>query len=114
MNSVVLSGRLTRKPELVNTKSGNSMCTFCIAVRESEEKTHFIECIAFVRLADAIYKNLDKGDKIVVSGNLNQRTYEGKDGTMRTVVEVYVREAEFQLKLVDTPVEEPKTKKAKK
>ena len=114
MNTVVLSGRLTRKPELVDTKSGNSMCSFCIAVRESEDKTHFINFIAFVRLADAIYKNLDKGDKIVVSGNLNTRVYESKDGVRRDVVEVYVREAEFQLKLVDAPAEEPKTKKTKK
>lgn len=115
MNNVVLSGRLTDKPVLRTTGSGNSMVTFCLAVRSSEEKTNFFDCVAYERLADLIYKHVAKGEKVTVMGNLNQRTYEGKDGKNHNVIEVFVREAEFQLKLTEVEVdEEPKTEKAPK
>ena len=103
MNSVVLSGRLTSDPELRKTESGNSMATFCLAVRQSEQKTNFIDCIAYEKLADLLIKNVGKGEKITVMGTLNQRTYKGQDGRNHDVIEVFVREAEFQLKLVDAP-----------
>lgn len=120
MNTVVLSGRLVREPELRRTASGNSMLMFCIAVRSSTEHTNFLDCVAYEKLADLIYQNVKKGEKIVISGTLNQRTYDGTDGRKHDVVEVFVREAEFQLKLAGTDTEEvkeepkPKTKKATK
>lgn len=114
MNKVVLSGRLTKEPELRTTGTGNSMVTFCIAVRSSADKTNFLDCVAYEKLADVIYKNVTKGEKITVLGTLNQRTYEGQDGRRHDVVEVFVQEAEFQLKLVEEPAEEPKTEKAPK
>ena len=107
MNTVVLSGRLTREPELRRTDSGNSVISFCIAVRSSAEHTNFLDCVAYEKLADLIYANVTKGEKIVVSGTLNQRTYKGQDGRNHEVVEVFVREAEFQLKLNEVAVEEP-------
>ena len=107
MNTVVLSGRLTREPELRRTDSGNSVISFCIAVRSSAEHTNFLDCVAYEKLADLIYANVTKGEKIVVFGTLNQRTYKGQDGRNHEVVEVFVREAEFQLKLNEVAVEEP-------
>lgn len=120
MNTVVLSGRLTREPELRRTESGNSIVSFCIAVRSSAEHTNFLDCVAYEKLADLIYANVTKGEKICVSGVLNQRTFKGQDGRNHDIVEVYVREAEFQLKLNEVAVEEPqeepkpKTKKTTK
>ena len=116
VNKVILSGRLTRDPELRKTQSGNSMTTFCVAVRSSADKTNFVECIAYEKLADLIYVNVIKGEKITVLGSLNQRTYEGSDGKNHTVVEVFVQEAEFTVKPVGEAEEpkEPKQAKAKK
>ena len=118
MNSVVLSGRLTREPELRKTGSGNSMTTFCIAVRaykaeDGTEKAHFIDCVAYEKLAELIYKNVIKGEKITVMGRLTQRFYDGSDGRKHEVIEVFVTDAEFQLKLTDVAVEEPKPKTTK-
>ena len=117
MNKVVLSGRLTREPELKKTGSGNSMVTFCIAVRNSAEKTYFLDCWAYEKLADLIYVNVTKGEKITVLGKVTQRTYTGSDGKNHNVIEIFVEEAEFQLKLQEADAEEvaeepkPKTKK---
>lgn len=114
MNKVVLSGRLTRDPELKRTGSGNSMVTFCMAVRNTAEKTYFLDCWAYDKLADLICINVMKGEKITVMGKVTQRTYEGSDGKNHNVVEVFVEEAEFQLKLQGTEVEETKKPKGKK
>ena len=112
MNKVVLSGRLTREPELKKTGSGNSMVTFCMAVRNSAEKVYFLDCWAYEKLADLIYKNVTKGEKITVMGKVTQRTYTGSDGRTHNVIEIFVEEAEFQLKLAeaDEVAEEPKPK----
>lgn len=120
MNTVVLSGRLVADPELRRTDAGNSLASFCIAVRTSAEKTNFLDCVAVQQLADLIVRNVSKGEKITVMGSLNQRNYQGSDGKMRQKIEVFVKEAEFQLKLNEVAVEEPqeepkpKTKKTTK
>ena len=116
MNTVVLSGRMVREPELRTTGSGNSMLMFCIAVRTSADKTNFIECVAYEKLADLIYQNVTKGEKITVLGKLNQRTYVGSDSKTHNVIEVFVTEAEFQLKLAeaDAVATQPKPAKGKK
>ena len=110
VNKVVLSGRLTAEPVLRKTGTGNSMVTFCIAVRSTAERTNFLNCVVYEKLADLLYKNVTKGDKITILGTLSQRVYEGKDGMKRDIVEILVQEAEFQLKLQDADVvEEPKS-----
>ena len=119
MNSVFLSGRVTRDPELRRTGSGNSMCTFTLAVNKGDEKASFVDCICYEKLAENVIKHVVKGDKVTVEGKLNQRTFERQDGSKGSVVEVLVRGAEFQLKLnvldTDEEPEEPKTtKKSKK
>ena len=117
MNKVVLAGRLVKDPELRNTNSGNSMAKFSLAVTgmktgEDEREVYYFDCVCYTKLAEAMATHCRKGDKVVVLGELTQRKYEAKDGTMRTVNEVFVREAEFQLKLVeaDAVEEEPKPK----
>lgn len=123
MNNVVLSGRMVADPVLRTTPSGNSMATFTIAVRgnsnkEGTDRVHFLDCVTFLKLAETIVKHVTKGEKITVMGSLNQRTYEGQDGKNHNVVEVFVREAEFQLKLIegeaDAHEDEPKGKKSKR
>ena len=118
MNKVVLSGRLVKDPELRKTSSGNSMANFSLAVAGiktgEERQAFFFDCVCYTQLAEAIVKHVRKGEKITVLGELTQRKYETKDGTMKTVNEVFVREAEFQLKLEEAAPKAKKGKKAKK
>lgn len=121
MNKVVLSGRTTNDIELTTTASGSTRIRFSIAINngkvddEGNKVASFFNCIAFNRLAELIYKNVGKGEKITVLGTLNQRRYLDAKGNKKEAVEVLVDEAEFQLKLDEVNVsEEPKTKKSGK
>lgn len=81
MNSVILSGRLTKKPELRATQSGKSICNFILAVnRYASEETDFIECTCFNRTAENLVKYQDKGSLIELKGQIQNNNYTNKDG----------------------------------
>jgi single-strand DNA-binding protein len=98
MNNCNLIGRLTKKPELKKTQSGTSVISFTLAVGEyynGEEKTNFIECVAWEKKADVMAQYCDKGDRIAVQGRLSVRSYETKTGETRYITEVVVGDVEF-------------------
>ena len=77
INNVVLTGRLSRDPEIKQTQSGVSVCNFCIAVdrkyKSGEEKIcDFINCVAWRGAADFVSKWFHKGDGIGVTGSINK------------------------------------------
>lgn len=101
INRVVLVGRLTRDPELKKSATGNSVCTFTVAVDnrgktpDGQKTASYIGCIAFAQSADNMSKFLRKGSLVGVEGRLNQRTFQRKDGTNGSVVEVLCDSVQF-------------------
>lgn len=100
LNVVVLTGRLTKDPELKTTPSGVYVLGFSIAVerryRSGEDRqADFINIVAWRKTAEFISKYFKKGQMIAVEGSLQSRKYQDKDGNNRTVVEVVANNAQF-------------------
>lgn len=95
-NGVHLLGRLTADPELKTTVSGVSVCQFSVAVPRSyakkgeERQTDFFTCVAWRSSAEFVCRYFAKGVQIGISGELQSRTYEDKDGNRRKAVEIVV------------------------
>ena len=95
LNHIVLMGRLTRDPELRRTGSGIAVASFSLAVdrdfgsKESGEKeTDFIDIVAWRNTAEFVSKYFTKGRMAVVSGRLQIRNWNDKDGNKRRSAEV--------------------------
>ena len=103
INRVMLSGNLTRDPELRQTQGGMAVLTFGIAVNdrrrnaqtgEWEDYPNFLDCTLFGNRAQGVSPYLAKGMKVAVEGKLRYSSWE-KDGQKRSKVEVIVDELEF-------------------
>lgn len=96
INTVALTGRLTRDPELRYTGSGIAVVSFNLAVNRSfknangDREADFIQCQAWRKTAELIANNLHKGSLIGVEGRIQTRTYENNDGNTVYVTEVVV------------------------
>lgn len=97
MNKVILVGRLTGNPDARQTQSGTEVCTFTLAVnrRFNREQTDFIPVVTWRGLAENCAKYLSKGQRVAVSGELQSRGYEDKNGNKRTAYEVSADDVEF-------------------
>ena len=101
MNRVVLVGRLTRDPELRRTTSGNSVCSFTVALDnrqknpDGSKSTSFIPCTVFGNTADTMVKYARKGLLVGVEGRLNQRSFVRQDGSKGSVLEVICDSVQF-------------------
>lgn len=94
-NSITLSGNLVMDPSLDRTDSGRSVLNFRIAVDEAggaRSETGFFGCVAWGDLAENLARSLEKGQRILVSGELTHRTYQ-VSGESRSVTEVRVADA---------------------
>lgn len=114
MNKVILMGRLTRDPEMRQSQQGTPVVSFSLAVdrrfaREGQQQADFISCVAWSRLAEFICKYFHKGSMIAVSGRLQSRTYDDKDGKRQYVTEVVVEEAYFTGERADSSNSAPQT-----
>lgn len=96
MNRVILTGRLTRDPELRTTQNGRIVTKFTLAVdRGYKKETDFIDCVAWQKLAEIVADNLSKGRKVAVEGRLQIRSYETQEGAKRKAAEVVCDSVEF-------------------
>ena len=97
MNKLVLTGDLTRSPELRSTPNGIPVCTFTIAVngRKSDDPTAYFRITVWRQLAEICNRYLTKGKKVFVSGPVSVSTYTAKDGTTRASLEVTAEDVEF-------------------
>jgi len=97
MNKAIIIGNLTRDPELRQTGSGISVCTFTVAVTRpfNREETDFIPVVTWRALAENCGKYLAKGRKVGVDGRIQVRNYEDKDGQRRYVTEIIADNVEF-------------------
>jgi single-strand DNA-binding protein len=98
-NSVTLIGNLTREPELRFTSGGRGVASFGLAVSrryqqngEWQEQTSFFNVVAWGQLGENAAGTLHKGYRVIVSGRLEQREYETREGEKRSVVEVVADE----------------------
>lgn len=98
-STVTLVGNLTREPELRFTQAGQAIATLGIAVSrryqqngEWQEKTSFFNVTAWGQLGENAASSLSKGSRAIVTGRLEQRSYETQDGEKRSVVEVVADE----------------------
>lgn len=105
INRVVISGNLTRDPELKATKSGTAVLSIGLAVNERrkslatgewEDVPNFVDCIMFGSRAQAIARYLAKGSKVAIEGKLRYRDWEDQQtGKKRSKLGVVVDEIEF-------------------
>lgn len=101
LNKMILSGRLTRDPELRKTTTGTSVCSFSVAVDEDyksedgERKTTFIDVVAWRGCGEFVSKWFGKGDQIIVDGRLQLRDWTDKDGNKRRSAEVVAENVYF-------------------
>ena len=95
LNHIVIMGRLTRDPELRRTGTGIAVASFTVAVDRDfsgrdggEKETDFIDCVAWRQTGEFVSKYFTKGSMIVVSGRLQIRSWNDKDGNKRRTAEV--------------------------
>lgn len=103
INRVVVSGNLTRDPELKSTQGGTAVLSLGVAVNdrrknpttgEWEDVPNFVDCVLFGTRANAIYAYLSKGSKVAIEGKLRYSSWE-RDGERRSKLEVIIDEIEF-------------------
>ena len=97
MNKVILTGRLTAKPELNYTQSQMAVTKFTIAVdRFSKDKSaDFIRVTVFGKQAENVCRYMDKGRMIAVEGSLQTGSYKGRDGKTVYTQDVIANHTEF-------------------
>ena len=104
INRVVISGNLTRDPELRHTQSGMPVLSMGVAVNdrrknqqtgEWEDYPNFIDCTMFGGRAEGVSKYLTKGTKVSIEGKLRWSQWE-KDGQKRSKLEVVGEDIDFQ------------------
>ncbi len=97
MNSVILIGNMTRDPELKYTQSSKAVANFTLAVNRpwKTDDVDFIRCQVWAAPAENTVKYCSKGSKVAVSGRLQVRNYEDKDGTKKTIAEVVADRVQF-------------------
>ena len=95
LNHITIMGRLTRDPELRRTGSGIAVASFSLAVDRDyspkdggERETDFIDCVAWRQTGEFVSKYFTKGRMAVVSGRLQIRNWNDKDGNKRRSAEV--------------------------
>lgn len=101
LNVVAIMGRLAFDPQMRQTTTGKSVAAFRIACDRGRKdangqmQTDWLDVVAWDKLADFVYKWFGKGQLIAVSGRLQSRTYQDKNGNNRTVVEIVASSLNF-------------------
>ena len=99
MNKIVLGGRLVKEKQIKFLYGyGKAVARFTILVsrkikgKDGKRETDFFNCVIFGKLAEGITKYANKGQEIVLVGEVRNRSYEDKDNIKRYITEVYVSE----------------------
>ncbi len=96
-NNVTIVGNLTRDPELRFTPSGQATVTFGVAVnrrwqnrqtQEWDEATSYFDVVCWAQMAENVAQSLGRGSRVVVSGRLDQRSWENSEGDKRSKIEI--------------------------
>ena len=104
INRVMITGNLTRDPEVRNTQSGMAVLNLGVAVNdrrknnqtgEWEDVPNFIDCVMFGTRAESVARYIRKGSKVAIEGKLRWSQWEDKQGGKRSKIEVIVDDLEF-------------------
>lgn len=102
VNQVTLMGNLTRDPEVRSTPSGQSVCSFSLALNRAyrdkndqwQEATDYVDVVAWGPLGERVAQYLSKGRRALVQGRLQSRSWE-QDGQKRSKLEVLASDVTF-------------------
>lgn len=106
-NNVTVVGNATRDPELRFTNSGQAVATFGLAVnrrwqnrqtQEWEEEVSFFDVTCWAQLAENVAESVQKGSRVLVTGRLDQRSWETQEGEKRSKIEIVADEIGPSLK----------------
>lgn len=112
-NAITISGNVTRDPELRYTPSGASKLSFGVAVNRSwrnqqtqewEEQTSFFNVVAWRQLAENAQNSITKGTRVMVTGRLEQRSWETDQGEKRSIVEIVADDIAASLRFATVDV----------
>lgn len=102
MNTITLTGNLTNDPELRYTPAGKPVCNLTVAVSNptkdpvtgawKDENPVFLRCTIWNQMAEQVAQSLTKGTRVMVEGQLQQRSYTDRNGTERTLIEMLVND----------------------
>ena len=100
MNRAILFGRLTKDVDLRTTPSGRSVAMLTLAIdrpmtKDGSKEADFIPVVLWGKTAEAVAKYVHKGQRLLVEGRIQVRSYDGKDGQKRYATEVVADKAEF-------------------
>lgn len=98
MNNIILSGHMTRKPDLLYSKNGKEYCKFTLANNEGwgDQKTaSFFDCIQWGKLATNTANFCDQGSHVIISGAITQNYWQDKDGNKRSGFNINVSRVDF-------------------
>lgn len=103
-SKAIIAGNVTRDPEMRTTPSGSQVCSFAIAVNRSykdssgaqQDQVSYLDCVAWGKSAEIISQYIKKGSQLLVSGRLEQRSWEDKNsGQRRSRTEIVVEDFSF-------------------
>ena len=112
-NTVTVTGNITRDPELRFTAGGSAVATFGLAwnrrwqnrqTNETEEQVSFFDVTCWNTLAENVSESLVKGTRVIVSGRLEQRSWETQDGERRSKIEIIADEVSPSLRWASVEV----------
>ena len=101
LNVVAIMGRLTADPQMRQTQSGKSVASFRVAVdrgrkdANGQNQTDWLDVVAWENTATFVEKYFPKGSMIAVTGRLQSRNYQDKNGNNRTAIEIVANQVSF-------------------
>jgi len=111
-NRIEIIGHVGRTPEMKTTPSGKSVCSFSVAVSERKDgETQWFSVQAWEKLAEICGKYLVKGSQAMVTGRMQSRKYEDKEGNKREAWEIIAREMVMLGSKGEAQSSEPRTYK---
>lgn len=115
MNFITIAGNVGKAPEIRQLQNGDSVLSFSVAdnwQEKGEKRVVWYACSIWGERAIKLQPHIRQGDKITVCGQLRQREYEAKDGTLRMSFDVRVTDVALQgvKETSDKPAEKPRDK----
>ena len=101
LNVVAIMGRLAADPQMRQTQAGKSVCSFRIACdrgrkdANGQNQTDWLDVVAWDKTADFVSRYFSKGSMIAVTGRLQSRNYQDKNGNNRTAIEIVAQNVSF-------------------
>ena len=112
MSTLTIAGNLTATPELRNVNGGRSVVSFSVADNRrwadksgaTQEAVTYLDVTAWGAMAEHIATSLRTGDRVLVTGRLEQRSWEGTDGQRHTKHELVATEVAASLRYAEASV----------